>query len=511
MAKKKKTKQKFLKSFLVAILLATSIFVVPRVSRAALSPDLNSDGCINQADYDQFKTYVTANPKDVLGDINADAKVDTKDLAFIMNGWNPSCVPTTSSSKLRHIWQGDLGSLGATKVTFLAQHMDVVIMKLDACSSNQGTNLASLKSQAAAAGRTIKVLQYFKFAGTHTDQSPVDSQCQAPSFAPQFVSQNLMWMSPDGTPYVDAGNHWMYMDVQNPTKVLAYLNLIVPYLKNQLSTFPIDGFFFDNAMLLGSSETAHLVSGSYVVGRPANYDAETLWNGKYSILQGLRQDSVLSQKIFFPNNFWNKLYIPGLPTTDGNYANNAFQQTMDRLQFYNVADGLVRERPFWQEANDIGECYDKVNTTLDSFGSVASSKSVILYAYGTATVGRIYSLANALMVNHDNVYYLAGPLGGNYYWPEYDIDLGAPTGSATKPQSDMYVRDFANGKVVVYTKANNCGSSGTASYDIGPGYEMLTGFTGTGAYTDIGTMVWTAAPTIITFDATHPAYVLRKP
>ncbi len=483
-------------------------FARPNNSHAASSPDLNADGCVDQSDYDLFVSYANVSPKNILGDLTGDSKVDPKDLAVIMKNWQTNCVGA-NSSKLKHIWQGDLGSVGASKITFMAQHMDVVITKIDGCSSNQGANVASLKSQAAAAGRSITVLQYFKFAGTHTANSPVDSLCQAPPFAADFINQNLMWMSPDGTPYVDATNLWYYAALQDSTKRNAYINLIVPYLKDQLANYQIDGFFFDNAMLLGSSETSHLVNGSYVVGRPADYNAQALWDGKYAVVSALRQDATLAHAKIYANNFWNKPYIPGNPNND---PNNAFQQIMDRLQFYQVANGILRERPFWQEQNGFPECFDKMEISLDILSSVTKSLGdVLLYAYGTDTVGRIYSLASALTINHGNVLYLAGPLGSNNYFPEYDIDLGAPTNDTTNPQNDLYVRDFANGKTVVYTKANSCGTQGSTTYNIGSGYEMLTGFTGTGTYTDIGTMTWTAAPTTITLDAAHPAYVLRKP
>lgn len=500
--------KKTISFFFLASMFVLGVFVVPRASHAVGSADLNADGCVNQQDYDLFVTYSNARPNNTLGDITGDNKVDAKDLAVIMKNWQPTCQ-TASASTLKHIWQGDLGSLGASKVTFLAQHFDVVITKIDGCSSGQAAAITSLKSQAQAAGRSITVLQYFKFAGTHTSESPADSLCQAPPFAPDFLAQNLMWMSPDGTAYGDATNHWYYAALQDSAKRSAYINLIIPYLKDQLANYQIDGFFFDNGMLLGSSETSHLVSGSYVVGRPADYNAQALWDGKYAVVSALRQDATLSHAKIYVNNFWNKPYIPGNPNND---PNNAFQQTMDRLQFYQVSNGILRERPFWQEQNSFPECYDKMEISLDYLGSVTKSMGdVLLYAYGTDTLGRIYSLASALTINHGNVLYLAGPLGGNNYFPEYDIDLGAPTGDATNPQNDLYVRDYAKGKTVVYTKANSCGTLSTMTYDIGSGYEMLTGFTGTGTYTDIGTMTWAAAPTTLTLDSTHPAYVLRKP
>lgn len=488
------------------LLVGIVFFASSRISRAAGSPDLNADGCVDSLDYQAFVTYF--NTGNVAGDITADSKVDAKDLAVIMKNWQTSCS-STQTSKLKHIWQGDLGSVGASKITFMAQHFDVVITKIDGCSSNQGANVASLKSQAAAAGRSITVLQYFKFAGTHTSESPPDSLCQAPPYAPSFLSQNLTWMSPDGTPYGDATNHWYYAALQDATKRAAYINLIKPYLKDQLANYQIDGFFFDNGMLLGSTETSHLVSGSYVVGRPADYNAQALWDGKYNVVSSLRQDPVLANTKIYVNNFWNKPFILGNPNND---PNNAFQQIMDRLQFYQVANGILRERPFWQEQNGFPECYDKMEITLDNLGSVTKTMGdIVLYAYGTDTVGRIYSLASALTVNHGNVLYLAGPLGSNNYFPEYDLDLGAPVNDATNPQNDLYVRDYAQGKTVLYTKANDCGTTGSITYTIGSGYEMLTGFTGTGTFTDIGAMTWSPAPTTLTLDSAHPAYVLRKP
>ncbi len=504
MTKYKKITQLF--SIIGILLLA--VFVSPRVSLAASSPDLNSDGCVNQSDYSVFAAYFQTNPKNSLGDLNSDTKVDVKDAAYIMQNWNASCVPTVSS-KFRHIWQGDIGSLGDSKLTFLSQNFDIIITHLDTTASApapQATALTNLRTKIAQAGRTgkVKVLQYFKFAGTHTSSS---DPLQAPPYAQAFVDQGLQWMSPDGTPYVDATNHWSYAALQDPAKTTSYINLIIPYLKSQLSSYPIDGFFFDNAMLLGSTETSHLVSGSYVVGRPADYNAQAIWTGKYNVISALRQDSVLAQTTILANNFWNKPYIAG--SSD---PNNAFQQTMNRLQFYQVADGILRERPFWQESNNFPECSDKMNITLDNLANVTSSMGdIILYAYGTDQTGRIYSAASAMVVNNGNVDYLAGPLGSNNYFPEYDLDLGLPLGAPTRPQSDLYVRDFAGGKVVVYTKANSCGTTGSTTYNIGSGYQMLSGFTGTGTFTDIGTMTWAAAPTTITLDSSHPAYILKKP
>lgn len=501
-----KNKRQIIQFFGLLLIVGTFFVMTPKNSQAAGSPDLNSDGCVNNLDYQAFTGYFAS--KNAAGDINADTKVDAKDLAVIMKNWQTSCAAQEAST-LKHIWQGDLGSLGASKITFMAQHFDVVITKIDNCSSGAQANIASLKSQAATAGRSITVLQYFKFAGTHTSESPVDSVCQAPPFAPSFLSQNLMWMSPDGTPYGDATNHWYYAALQDPAKRAAYINLVIPYLKDQLANYQIDGFFFDNGMLLGSSETSHLVSGSYVVGRPADYNAQALWDGKYNVVSTLRQDSVLSHTKIYINNFWNKPYIPGNPNND---PNNAFQQIMDRLQFYQVANGILRERPFWQEQNGFPECYDKMEISLDNLAGVTKSMGdIVLYAYGTDTIGRIYSAASALTVNHGNVMYLAGPLGGNNYFPEYDLDLGAPISNTSNPQNDLYVRDFANGKTVVYAKANSCGTTSSTTYTIGSGYEMLTGFTGTGTFTDVGTMTWAPAPTTITLDSTHPAYILRKP
>lgn len=484
---------------IMLLLVGIVFFASSHISHAAGSPDLNADGCVDSLDYQTFVTYF--NTGNVAGDITADSKVDAKDLAVIMKNWQTSCTSTTSTT-LKTVWQnGDFGGFTDADYTFLATHYDIVIIHLDTTAYDgtgkpnayQGTGVATLRAKINQLGTGTKILQYFKFAGTHTAASDPN---QTPPYASNFLSQNLAWSNASGVNYTDAGNHWTYAALQNSTVVSSYAALIIPYLKTQMQYYAIDGFFFDNARLLGSSETAPT--------QPTDYSPLALWIGKYNLITALRQDPVLANATFVANNFWNKSSF----STD--------VPSHDRMEFVQqkgavtpVVDGITAEEAFWNSGGNVPQLQDKESITLDAFINLPSNKIAIVNDYPalTNTSARIYHLAGSLIINNGNTHTLYGTLGAKSYLPEYDLDLGVAQ-PVSKPSQYVYIRNFANG-VAIINAANSGGAS--ANVNLGGSFVQLTGFTGSGTWSDIGTMTWSTTPVTSVTVAPGQAFVFKKP
>ena len=527
-------------------------------AKAAVTADLNADGCVNQSDLTLFSGYFSSSPRNQNGDISGDSAVDVKDLAFIMQGWQPSCVPV-SAARFKTIWQGYLkSSFDDTKLAFLANHYDIIVIHFDKNNAGQDplyvtARLARLKTFVQSAGRNGKVLAYYKFAGIHSPASdPVNNQY--PYFYQSFIDQGLQWKDTVGSTY-QAGNYWFFTDFMNALHVEAYKNLTLAYLRDLKTNYGLDGFFFDNAHIMTVDDTftckvlnpdgttnlnsvdpdplctsATLPTPTSVRDSrlPYNNDNATVWQAKYDILKAIREDSVLSGTTLIANNFVNKADFAG--TVPGH----------TRLEFYTddtngnvLANGILREEPFWQFSKYVsgvkdvqGECSAKVDATLDAYMTVPSTKSPVLYNYTSNRIGRIYSLAGGLIVNNGNTYYAVDELGAETYSPEYNIDadLGAPTGPATHPggDPDLYVRDYTKGKVVMYTKAADCGSSTTKTYTFdSTGYQYIDDFAGNRSWTSMqGTITWVSAGSgtqtftlgLPSQNASYkPAFIFRKP
>jgi hypothetical protein len=272
--------------------------------------------------------------------------------------------------------------------------------------------------------------------------------------ATTFIIDGVNWGN--DYPMVTMNEGWFWHNTQNQRvasvndgKLL--MNLLDPgfaaywesSLEQQVAAGQYDGIFFDSASPALLQAEAQNPPEPRLQGTGARDTAIAEWGGKTYIQGWESWMSALNDALAAKG-------IPLIPNT------SAFITGWDNTD-YSLTAGIFSEG---YADTSFAESDWKASTNM-LLSLAAKGKIMILQNYlGTPTdlAKRMYYLGNYLLVKGDRTYldyFAAGPLE---WYPEWGVDLGAPTNTAMivddLAKNGVYERDFAKGIVLVNPSAS---------------------------------------------------------
>ena len=303
----------------------------------------------------------------------------------------------------------------------------------------------------------VEAYYYFKVGGLHGPAT------RPPSGDPGWstvVAEDLLWDGPSGQPVTQTQNDWYYVDIQNPTKRAAWIELLTEQIAN-VRAQGWDSVFFDNA---------GLIEPSLINEYPSDYSDAAYYAAVEDVMASIRAA------------------FPGMHIVFNSYSGWAAPGQRG-LELLDHADGMFFEG-FSLKVS--GKYFDTARylQNLDDFASVVASgrKAVAMdYLPTTDIPRRLWSLASYLLVNGPTAYhYLAGTDTQSelQQYPEDQLDIGEPTADAVVRSDGLVVRTYETATVVVNPSTKSVG------YPLGSGTFQQLALSGGGDFPNAGSATW---------------------
>jgi len=211
-------------------------------------------------------------------------------------------------------------------------------------------------------------------------------------------------------------------------------------------------------------------------------------------------DGAFLDSASIPNEFGGSSWTPRLPDLDIPFE-NAWRAKLERwLPFVQARIGkpvianagtLITTRDHTDYSHVAGIMIESFALNLAPFdwnleltrawSLVQKQRIVICQAYPQSAGDRVFALASYLLVKGDRTFLNLRTTMAPEWYPEYDVDLGAPAGPPKLSQSGLSTRAFAKGLVVVNA------TDSPQPLSAPPGYELVTP-QGGGAVPDSGVL-----------------------
>ena len=256
-------------------------------------------------------------------------------------------------------------------------------------------------------------------------------------------------------------NDWYYVDIQNPTKRAAWIQVLTEQIAS-VRAQGWDAVFFDNA---------GVIEPSLINEYPSDYSDAAYYAAVDDVMRSIRAA------------------FPGMHIVFNSYSGWAAPGQRG-LELLDHADGMFFEG-FSLKVS--GKYFDTARylQNLDDFASVVASgrKAVAMDYLASADIPRrTWSLASYLLVNGPTAYhYLAGTDVDSelQQYPEDQLDIGEPTADAVVRTDGLVVRGYEGATVIV-----NPGTK-TVSYPLGSGSFQQLVLSGGGDFPNAGSASWT--------------------
>jgi putative glycosyl hydrolase-like family 15 (GHL15) protein len=167
-----------------------------------------------------------------------------------------------------------------------------------------------------------------------------------------------------------------------------------------------------------------------------------------------------------PNEFGGSAWSPPLPDLDIPFE-RAWSKKLERWLPYvqaHVGKPVVANVGSWVTTRDVTDYSHVAGVMIEGFGAgyapgdwllqqrrawslARRGRIVIAQSYPSGVGDRTFDVASYLLVQGPQSYFDIQTSMEPEWWPEYDVDLGAPTGTAH--YGDVAWRDFARGRVFV--------------------------------------------------------------
>ncbi|MBK7973814.1 MAG: endo alpha-1,4 polygalactosaminidase [Deltaproteobacteria bacterium] len=268
----------------------------------------------------------------------------------------------------------------------------------------------------------VEAYYYFKVGGLHGPAT------RPPSGDPGWdtvVAEDLLWNGPSGHPVTQTQNDWYYVDIQNPTKRAAWIQVLTEQIAS-VRAQGWDAVFFDNA---------GVIEPSLINEYPSDYSDAAYYAAVDDVMRSIRAA------------------FPGMHIVFNSYSGWAAPGQRG-LELLDHADGMFFEG-FSLKVS--GKYFDTARylQNLDDFASVVASgrKAVAMDYLASADIPRrTWSLASYLLVNGPTAYhYLAGTDVDSelQQYPEDQLDIGEPTADAVVRTDGLVVRGYEGATVIV--------------------------------------------------------------
>lgn len=378
----------------------------------------------------------------------------------------PVIPPIPPSASVRTLFHGTFPN-DAAPIGYVASVSDLVVTSVG----------RSKLAQVRAAAPSLTTLRYLKIAGVHGPGT------RPPSGDPHFgaaESRGLLWRTPAGEPATQTQNGWYYVDIQDPAKREAWLELLDGVARDYLAE-GYAGFFLDNT---------GLIEATLIDAYPPDYDATRYHEALALVLTHLKREFPDARLLINSYSGWAPLGERG-------------------LELAAIADGLCFEG-FSMKTSGERFTGERFRQQLDDFrATVRAGKVAAAIDYGSVhdVERRLWSLAAYLLVAGDESYRLFGGTDAGsdlQQYPEDDLAIGQPTGAAEVRADGLWVRRYP-GAVV----AQNPGEH-AVTLDLGDGWQRLV-LTGGGAYPSDGALRWEALGTRTPRIPAGSALIARAP
>ncbi len=228
-------------------------------------------------------------------------------------------------------------------------------------------------------------------------------------------------------------NSWLMdpndrVDPAAPDALDHWINYYAVTASEQVHQYDYDGLFIDSA--------SHRLSPGAVRGKmPDDYDPQKWRQGRVEALAFIK--SYLPDKSVVFNGLHSDAGAEeSLGNTDGD---------MWEVFAFKPATGAYDGPEKWREVIELAERYSRDKTIV-----IVSKKAGL-----TGDIqARMFIVASALLVSNENVILSMADLDRDeattiLYYPEYDLDLGAPLGGYTVNEQGLFLRRFEKGLVLV--------------------------------------------------------------
>lgn len=363
----------------------------------------------------------------------------------------PTVPPIPPSASVRTLFHGTFPN-DAAPIDYVASVSDLVVTSVG----------RSKLAQVRAAAPSLTTLRYLKIAGVHGPGT------RPPSGDPHFgaaESRGLLWKTPAGEPATQTQNGWYYVDIQDPAKRDAWLELLDGVARDYLAE-GYAGFFLDNT---------GLIEATLIDAYPPDYDPVRYHDALADVLTHLKRT--------FPDA---RLLI-------NSYSGWA-PEGQRGLELAAIADGLCFEG-FSMKTSGERFTGERFRQQLDDFrATVRAGKVAAAIDYGSErdVDRRLWSLAAYLLVaGPESCRLFSGTDAGAdlQQYPEDELAIGKPTGDATVRGDGLWVRHFESAIV-----AENPTDRGLVLDLGGDGWHRLV-LHGGGTYPNDGTLEWTLLAT----------------
>ena len=232
------------------------------------------------------------------------------------------------------------------------------------------------------------------------------------------------------------------VDISIPDAMKHWVNYYAVTASGQVIAFGYDGLFIDSA--------GHKLSPGAVYGiMPWDYSDESWRDGRYAALSFI--------KSYLPDNqvIFNGLHSGNGADSSLNFTDGGMWEDFT----YDINDGHYKGLNKWLAAINC------LNTHKDSSSLVLVVKKPGLKDDMQA---RIFSTASFLLVTNENTVLSLSDYTYNtsiQFYPEYEIDLGAPLGDLEMTDDSLFIRRFENGISIVNPLENE-----TKTFEAGAGY-----------------------------------------
>ncbi|MBI5546556.1 MAG: hypothetical protein HY901_21960 [Deltaproteobacteria bacterium] len=351
---------------------------------------------------------------------------------------------------IRPAYRGSVN--GASEMTFVGQNIDLYLgtaprATVDAIKSHQRT----------------KALYLFNLISVYSADPHYDRVDQ----------EDLWWRDSEGHTIQHMAWGWRLVDIRKP----AWRQLIKDVLTEQLQSY--DGAVFDDAKILYLTD---------VTGEPVGYTHQVFYDAMQQVVQEVA--SAFPGKYFSVNGYRRSSQFSGM-----HYLDSASNLMFGDFT-YRDGDG------------DMFVGRSALRTEMQDFVKVTSDlgKEAIFTDFGMSVdrFTREFCFANYLLVAHPNAYYFfsSADVPGAEYYPEYELDIGLPTGPFTETGDGLLVREFEKGKVISNPTAE------PVSTQVGSMEKVV--LRGGGPVNAPGTLEWQAVSGTVELD-TEDALILRQP
>ena len=360
----------------------------------------------------------------------------------------PPPPPISPTGSVQNLFHGTFPD-SAGPIGYVASVSDLVVTSVG----------RSKLAQVRAAAPALTTLRYLKIAGVH---GPATRPPSGDSHYGAAEAHGLVWRTPAGEPATQTQNGWYYVDIQDPAKRAAWLEILDGVVRDYLAE-GYAGLFLDNT---------GLIEATLIDAYPADYEPSRYHAALAEILTHLKRTFPDARLLINSYSGWAPAGERG-------------------LELGAIADGLTFEG-FSMRTSGERFTGERFRQQLDDFRAVVrSGKLAAAIDYGASddVERRLWSLAAYLMVSGPDAYRLfAGTDAGSdlQQYPEDALAIGQPAGPAEIRSDGLWVRRFEAAVV-----AQNPTERDAVLELGGDGWQRLV-LSGGGAYPNDGALEWKA-------------------